>query len=82
MHKLEIVIKKLQKEFSKIKGYFDKKNNMFIILWYGFVVGKYTKELFESTNSDLIVAQVKKLIRRIKIIYSNSKEIKTAKSLK
>lgn len=82
MSNFNFILQKLNSEFEKIRGYFDKKNDMYIFLWYGFVVGKYQKDLFDKTNKYLILKQIKAMIRRIKILYATPKEIRTVKHLK
>lgn len=80
MSKFNFIIKELSRKNVKIKGYFDKKNDMYIIFWYSFVVGKYQRKLFDNISRWVIIKQCQKIIDRIKILYSN--DIKTAKFLK
>jgi hypothetical protein len=75
------LLNKLKLDFSKIDGYYDKRYEMFVVYWYGFVVGKWSKEIFLKTNFDKLLWEVRRLIRRIKILYNTPKEIKNVKAL-
>lgn len=80
MSNIDLIFQKLKNKYGKVEAYFDKKNDMYVFLWYGFVIGKYKRDLFDKLNRNFIIYQMERFIKRIKILYSsNARETKNLK---
>lgn len=81
-YKFEKIVKRLKDKGVKVeKYYFDKRYNIFLIFWNGFVVGKWDRNRVDKTHPDVLLLEVLRLIQRIKILYNSPKEKKIVRSL-
>lgn len=70
----------ISKRKFNIIGRYYKENDMYVLFWDDFVVGKFQRNYFYTISNDQILKQAQQLIYRIKYLYSQNK--KESKSLK